>query len=113
MGIRCADMIIAEEAKSEPVQSADGVTGRMRKHLKVDLASTVDKVDARINQTDAKIVSAVGKLTEQQEQAQEKMETAMGEAQEKMEAEIGKVAAEMAELKGMMAKLLDQTSVYA
>ena len=65
---RRADMIIAEEVTSEPFQPTDGVTGRMRKHLKTELAATDDKivaVAAELHASIAHMQATVEKLLDQ------------------------------------------------
>jgi hypothetical protein len=43
---RGGDMVIAEEAEAQSEETADGITGRMRKHLDASAATAGKRVDA-------------------------------------------------------------------
>ena len=76
-------MLIAEEAQTERVEPADGVTGRIRKHLK-----------ETVKVTNAKIAAVENNLTEQHE---------------KVAAEMGELKEMMANQEKLMTKLLART----
>ena len=87
-------MLIAEEAQTERVEPADGVTGRIRKHLK-----------ETVKVTNAKIAAVESNLTEQHE----KVAAEMTEQHEKVAAEMGELKEMMANQEKLMTKLLART----